>query len=55
MIVVIHSLTNDVHYWFLSPPSPGVIPAGISNLVQLTTLNLYNTKVSGTCRGFRCL
>jgi hypothetical protein len=33
----------------LSPPSPGVIPAGIENLVRLTSLSLSSTTtVSGT-------
>jgi hypothetical protein len=54
VIVVIHNnFTNNVHYVLLSPPSPGVIPAGIKNLVKLNKLNLQYAKVSGTCGGFR--
>jgi hypothetical protein len=46
---VIHSFTNDVHYPPTPTSSPGVTPAGIGNLVQLNTLDLRYTKVSGTC------
>jgi hypothetical protein len=49
--VIHNNFTNNVHYVLLSPPSPGVIPAGIKNLVKLTTLLLRDSKVSGTCGG----
>ena len=51
MIVVftITLLTMSTTPTMVSPPSPGVIPAGIANLVQLTYLRLDSTTVSGTC------
>ena len=53
MIVVftITLLTMSTTPTMVSPPSPGVIPAGIANLVQLTYLGLDSTTVSGTCVG----